>query len=40
MKRQHIYLPEATLKAIKAKAKKEGISVSELIRRVMQNSLK
>ena len=39
MNRIHIFLPDQTAVALKKKAKKEGISVSELVRRLVQAAL-
>jgi predicted DNA binding CopG/RHH family protein len=39
MNRLHVFLPEITLKKLKAKAAKLGIPVSELVRRALQDFL-
>lgn len=40
MNRLHIYLPLATIKQVRTKARKLGIPVSEFIRRAVQDFLK
>lgn len=39
MNRLHIFLPVKTALDVKKRAKKEGISVSELVRRIVQDYL-
>jgi metal-responsive CopG/Arc/MetJ family transcriptional regulator len=39
MHRTNIYLPEPLMKQLKALAKKEGISVSEIVRRELTKTL-